>query len=91
MTKAINSYYFHMLDNPTHQSRSFWKNLEQFGAFISYGDLPYTSSDTASSHNVKHQNCINDLLFHLLSNEKISSWTNNKISYKEITEHLINY
>ncbi|PKY60598.1 hypothetical protein RhiirA4_412764 [Rhizophagus irregularis] len=65
-TKAINSYYFHMLDNPIHRSRSFWKNLaERFGAFISYGDLPYTSSDTASSHNIDHQDCVNDLLFAL--------------------------
>ncbi|PKY45328.1 hypothetical protein RhiirA4_401076 [Rhizophagus irregularis] len=65
-TKAINSYYFHMLDNPIHRSRSFWKNLaERFGAFISYGDLPYTTSDTASSHNIDHQNCVNDLLFAL--------------------------
>ncbi|POG59599.1 hypothetical protein GLOIN_2v1721053, partial [Rhizophagus irregularis DAOM 181602=DAOM 197198] len=65
-TKAINSYYFHMLNNPTYRSRSFWKNLaERFGAFISYGDLPYTTFDTASSHNIDHQNCVNDLLFAL--------------------------
>ncbi|GBC53468.2 hypothetical protein GLOIN_2v1721053 [Rhizophagus irregularis DAOM 181602=DAOM 197198] len=30
-----------------------------------YGDLPYTTSDTASSHNIDHQNCVNDLLFAL--------------------------
>ena len=65
-TKAVNSYYFHMINNPTHRSKSFWKNLaERFRAFISYTSLPYTTSDTASSHNIDHENCVNNLLYAL--------------------------
>jgi hypothetical protein len=62
-TKAVNSYYFHMIKNPTHRSKNFWKNLaEVFGALISYNDLPYTSCDTCSSHNIEHLDCVNNLL-----------------------------
>lgn len=65
-TKAINSYYLHMLEHPIHRSKSFWKNLtERFGAFIKYTTLPYTSSDMASSHNIAHEDCVNNLLYAL--------------------------
>ena len=65
-TEAINSYYFHMIENPTHRSKSFWKNLaERFGSLISYTTLPYTSSDIASSHNIAHEDCVNNLLYAL--------------------------
>jgi hypothetical protein len=65
-TEALNSYYFHTIEHPTHRSESFWKNLaERFGAFISYSTLPYTSSDIASAHNIEHENCVNNLLYAL--------------------------
>ena len=63
---AVNNYYFHMIKHPTHRSESFWKDLtEHFGAYANYGMLPYTSSDTASSQNIEHQECVNNLLYTL--------------------------
>lgn len=65
--KAINNYYFHTLDNPSHRSKHFWENMvEHFGAYTLYTTLPYASSDIASSHNVNHQGCVNNLLQDLL-------------------------
>jgi hypothetical protein len=65
-TEAVNSYYFHMIENPIHRSKSFWKNLtERFGSLISYTALPYASSDIASSHNIAHEDCVNNLLYAL--------------------------
>ncbi len=65
-TKAVNNYYFHLIKEASHRSKSFWSNLtERFGAFRSYTTLPYTSSDTASSHNIAHQECVNNLLYEL--------------------------
>lgn len=60
---AVNSYYFHMIKEESHRSNSFWKDLtEHFGAYRSYTMLPYTSSETASSHNANHQGCVDNLL-----------------------------
>ena len=65
-TKAINDYYLHMLQKESHRSESFWKNLaERFGALTTYNTLPYTTSDTASAHNIEHQDCVNKLLYAL--------------------------
>src|SRR5437868_11211816 len=36
------------------------------GPYVDYSMLPYTSSDTANSHNIEeHQECINNLLYAL--------------------------
>jgi hypothetical protein len=66
-TDAVTSYYFHMVSQPNHRSKSFWKDLtEHFGAYVDYSMLPYTSSDTANSHNIEeHQECVNNLLYAL--------------------------
>ena len=54
-TNAVNEYYFHTLKHPSHRSKEFWKNfVEHFGAYTLYNTLPYTSSNTASSHNIDH-------------------------------------
>ena len=60
---AIDHYYFHTLDNPSHRSKMFWYNfIEHFRVFRTYTKLPYTSSDMASSHNIDHLKCVNDLI-----------------------------
>jgi hypothetical protein len=61
--ETIDNYYFHTLNNPTHRSQIFWSNfIEHFGAFRSYSQLPYTSSNLASSHNIDHLECVNKLI-----------------------------
>jgi hypothetical protein len=70
-TKAVDNYYFHTLKNPSHRSDSFWKEfVEHFGAYTLYNVLPYTSSDMASTHNIDHQKCVDNLIYglELLSN-----------------------
>nr|CAG8625078.1 2038_t:CDS:2 [Entrophospora candida] len=87
-TNAINHYYFHTLNNPSHQSEGFWKNLiEHFGAYAQYNLLPYTSSDTASSHNADHLECVNNLLCSL---QPLSNSINNFIqnNYGELYKKL---
>jgi hypothetical protein len=65
-TEAVNSYYFHMIKEESHRSKNFWENLaEYFGVFIANSELPYTSSSTASSHNINHQKCVDNLLYAL--------------------------
>ena len=65
-TNAVTNYYFHMIAQPTHRSENFWKNLtEHFGAYANYTILPYTSSDLASSHNIDHLECVNNLIYAL--------------------------
>lgn len=67
---AINDYYFHTLDNTSHQNNEFWERfVENFGAFARNNTLPYTSSNIASTHNTNHQKCVNKLIlaFKLLS------------------------
>jgi hypothetical protein len=66
-TEAVNFYYHHTLKHPSHRSESFWKNfIEHFGVFTLNNLLPYTSSNTASSHNVEHLECVNKLLYNLV-------------------------
>ena len=66
-TNAVNHYYFHTLEHPSHRSDGFWKNfIEHFGAYTMYNVLPYTSSNTASSHNIEHQVCVDNLLCDLI-------------------------
>ncbi len=65
-TNAVSFYYSHLVDETwaSHRSSSFWNNLtERFGAFRRYSSLPYTSSNTASLHNIAHQECVNKLLY----------------------------
>ncbi|RGB31939.1 hypothetical protein C1646_670545 [Rhizophagus diaphanus] len=48
---------------PSHRSESFWKNfIEYFGVFTLNNFLPYTSSNSASSHNIEHLECVNKLI-----------------------------
>lgn len=62
-TQAINLYYFYTLEYPSHRSESFWKNfIEHFGVFALNNLLPYTSSNSASSHNIEHLECVNNLI-----------------------------
>jgi hypothetical protein len=62
-TDAVNRYYFHTLENPSHRSDEFWTNfIEHFGVYARNNLLPYTSSNTASTHNVEHQECVDTLL-----------------------------
>jgi len=89
-TKAINHYYFHTLENPTHRSKSFWHNfIEHFGAFRKYQNLPYISSDMASSHNFDHLECVNNLILAL---EPLTNWVNQFIKdhYKNLYMKLNN-
>ncbi|CAG8719117.1 25778_t:CDS:2, partial [Gigaspora margarita] len=56
--KAVQQYYVHMLNNLSHQSKEFSKELvEHFGAFTGNNNEPYTMSNTASSHNRDHLRC----------------------------------
>ncbi|RHZ48022.1 hypothetical protein Glove_562g10 [Diversispora epigaea] len=65
-TDAINNYYFHTLNHPSHRSNNFWENfIEHFGVYTRNNPLPFTSSNTVSSHNVEHQECVNILLQNL--------------------------
>ncbi|CAG8671426.1 21406_t:CDS:2 [Racocetra persica] len=65
-TDAVNHYYFHTLNNPSHRSDEFWKNfIEHFGAYTRNNLLLFTSLNTASSHNTAHQECVNTLLRNL--------------------------
>ncbi|CAG8806989.1 19875_t:CDS:2, partial [Racocetra persica] len=62
-TNAVNNYYFHMLKHLLYRSDEFWTNfIEHFGAYTRNNLLPFTSSNTASTHNVDHHECINKLL-----------------------------
>ncbi|RHZ50284.1 hypothetical protein Glove_502g38 [Diversispora epigaea] len=62
-TNAVNTYYYHMVNDEKHRSKSFWRDLtEHYGAYRLYTGLPYTSSDSASSHNTDHQSCVDELI-----------------------------
>ena len=92
-----------MLSHPVHRSKSFWKDLtEHFGAYVDYIMLPYTSSDTASSHNEEHRECINNLLYALqpLSNS-VNKFVNeyykhyfmklNKLNWVHLHQNLLEF
>ncbi|CAG8646384.1 24622_t:CDS:2, partial [Gigaspora rosea] len=60
---AVDNYFKHMLDNPRHQSIQFKSDLiKYFGCFTDSNNLPYTTINTASSHNKAHQKCVQDLI-----------------------------
>jgi hypothetical protein len=62
-TNAVNDYYSHLMIDKAHRSKDFCKNsVEHFGAYRRFTSLPYTSANTASSHNMKHRSCVNNLL-----------------------------
>jgi hypothetical protein len=60
---AINKYYFHTLAHPSHRSENFWRDfIEHFGVYTRNNLLPYTSSNTSSTHNSEHQKCVDNLI-----------------------------
>ncbi|RHZ49792.1 hypothetical protein Glove_511g13 [Diversispora epigaea] len=69
VTKAVNEYYFYLVDenNASHRSEKFCQNfIEHFRAYRLYTNLPYTSLHTASTHNTDHQICVDNLLYSLV-------------------------
>ena len=88
-TDAVNHYYFHTLEYPSHRSNEFWKNfVEHFGAYTLNNLLPFSSSNTASSHNTEHQACVNNLLYDL---SPLSNSINHFVqeNYKNLYEKLM--
>ena len=66
-TEAVNKYYFHLISNPAHRSKDFWKNfVEHFGAYRRFTSLLYTSTNITSAHNLVHHLCVDNLLFSLV-------------------------
>jgi hypothetical protein len=62
-TDAVNKYYSHLMSDKAHKSKDFCKNsVEHFGAYRRFTSLPYTSANTASSHNLNHRPCVDNLL-----------------------------
>ncbi|CAG8757928.1 19358_t:CDS:2, partial [Racocetra persica] len=62
-TNTVNNYYFHTLEHLSHRSNEFWTNfIEHFRAYTRNNLLPFTSSNTASTHNIDHHEYINKLL-----------------------------
>ncbi|RHZ45324.1 hypothetical protein Glove_681g11 [Diversispora epigaea] len=60
---AVDYYYQHTRTSTSHQSKKFSKNLiEHFGGFTDSNNLPYTTSNTASSHCQEHQKCVQGLI-----------------------------
>jgi hypothetical protein len=71
------------LADKSHGSKDFLNNFtEHFGAYARYNMLPYTSSNTASSHNILHRECVNNLLHNL---QPLSNSVNKFV--KEYYEH----
>ena len=65
-TNVVSNYYSHTLNNPLHKSNDFWNEfVEHFGTYTSYNVLPYTSSNMASTHNIHHQECVDNLIYGL--------------------------
>ncbi|CAG8607712.1 24431_t:CDS:2, partial [Racocetra persica] len=65
-TNTVNNYYFYILQNPLYRSDEFWTNfIEHFGAYTKNNLLPFTSSNTASTHNIDHHEYVNKLLLGL--------------------------
>ena len=85
-TNAVNNYYYHILEHPSHQNNEFWENfIEHFGTYTLYNVLPYTSSNIASSHNMEHQQaCANNLLCDLIPYQIVLI-----ISFKKINIFII--
>ncbi|CAG8852076.1 8855_t:CDS:2, partial [Racocetra persica] len=62
-TNAVNNYYFHTLEHSSHLSDEFWTNfIKHFEAYTRNNLLPFTSSNTASTHNIDHHEYVNKLL-----------------------------
>ncbi|CAG8694038.1 4064_t:CDS:1, partial [Gigaspora rosea] len=50
--EAVQQYFVYTFNNPSHHSKEFSKEMvKHFGAFIGNNNKPYTTSNTASSHN----------------------------------------
>jgi hypothetical protein len=66
-TDAVNKYYSHLMSDKAHKSKDFCENsVEHFGAYRRFTSLPYTSANTASSHNLNHRPCVDNLLLSLV-------------------------
>ncbi|CAG8694288.1 40615_t:CDS:2, partial [Gigaspora margarita] len=60
---VVDNYCKHMFDNPSHQSNQFKSDLiEHFGCFTDSNNMPYTTTNTASSHNKAYQKCVWSLI-----------------------------
>ncbi|CAG8464674.1 10428_t:CDS:2, partial [Acaulospora colombiana] len=60
---VIDRYYYHTLNNPTHQSKQFASNMiEHFCSFTDSNNEPYTTANTASSHCQEHLTCVQELI-----------------------------
>jgi hypothetical protein len=61
--EAVNKYYDHNINNPSHQSNQFKKDkIEYYGCFADSNILPYVTANTASTHNHQHQKCVQELI-----------------------------
>ncbi|CAG8814978.1 137_t:CDS:2 [Gigaspora margarita] len=60
---VIDRYYYHTLNNPSHQSKQFASNMiEHFCSFTDSNNEPYTTANTASSHCQEHLVCVQELI-----------------------------
>ena len=60
---TVENYYNYMINEFSYQSKYFKADLiEYFGYFTSSNNVPYTTSNTASSHNKSHQECVENLI-----------------------------
>ncbi|CAG8727310.1 1800_t:CDS:2, partial [Funneliformis mosseae] len=90
-TKAVNDYYFHTLDNPSHRSDSFWNDMvEHFEAYRTYNQFSYINTEMSSNHNQNHLKCINKLIIVL---EPLSNCINQfvKENYNNLYIKLSNF
>jgi hypothetical protein len=74
---AVNKYYYHNINNPSHQSVQFKQDkIEHFGCFADSNILPYVTANTAATHNHHHQKCVHELIKGL---QPLSDLVNNYI------------
>ncbi|CAG8704324.1 1979_t:CDS:1, partial [Ambispora leptoticha] len=63
IARVVDQYYKHNLSEPSHRSNQFIKDLiEHFGCFTDNNNLPYITSNTASTHSQEHRKCVQDLI-----------------------------
>ncbi|RHZ88547.1 hypothetical protein Glove_22g237 [Diversispora epigaea] len=75
------------MSDKAHKSKDFCKNsVEHFGAYRRFTSLPYTSANTASSYNLNHRSCVDNLLNSLVP---LSNYVNKFIQdyYRNINYH----
>jgi hypothetical protein len=60
---AVDRYYHHTLNNPSHQSKHFAKEfVEHFCSFTGNNIEPFTTANTVASHSQDHQTCVRNLI-----------------------------